>query len=111
MEDQRWRLLALAPLLVAAVLFLPSIGARLIYLGDEARYALLARNMVQTGDWLVPRIGSEVHLEKRSEEHTSELQSPVHLVCRLLLEKKNTKTTYSRDDGTLIAVNANPPAP
>src|SRR5690348_14426055 len=28
--------------------------------------------------------------EIRSEEHTSELQSPVHLVCRLLLEKKKT---------------------
>src|SRR5690348_17987198 len=28
----------------------------------------------------------------RSEEHTSELQSPVHLVCRLLLEKKKIKT-------------------
>src|SRR5690348_17878144 len=28
-------------------------------------------------------------LARRSEEHTSELQSPVHLVCRLLLEKKN----------------------
>src|SRR5258708_31480425 len=28
---------------------------------------------------------------KRSEEHTSELQSPDHLVCRLLLEKKNTQ--------------------
>src|SRR5438876_11956246 len=28
---------------------------------------------------------------RRSEEHTSELQSPVHLVCRLLLEKKKTK--------------------
>src|SRR5690348_18192762 len=27
----------------------------------------------------------------RSEDHTSELQSPVHLVCRLLLEKKKTK--------------------
>src|SRR5690348_18020713 len=27
--------------------------------------------------------------KSRSEEHTSELQSPVHLVCRLLLEKKN----------------------
>src|SRR5690348_17628362 len=27
----------------------------------------------------------------RSEEHTSELQSPVHLVCRLLLEKKKKK--------------------
>src|SRR5437763_13673758 len=29
-------------------------------------------------------------VEKRSEEHTSELQSPMYLVCRLLLEKKNT---------------------
>src|SRR4051794_41658379 len=29
-----------------------------------------------------------VQLSARSEEHTSELQSPVHLVCRLLLEKK-----------------------
>src|SRR5438552_10216208 len=28
---------------------------------------------------------------RRSEEHTSELQSPDHLVCRLLLEKKKTK--------------------
>src|SRR5947208_6868460 len=28
---------------------------------------------------------------KRSEEHTSELQSPDHLVCRLLLEKKKTQ--------------------
>src|SRR4051794_41498759 len=28
---------------------------------------------------------------QRSEEHTSELQSPVHLVCRLLLEKKKKK--------------------
>src|SRR5947208_9357730 len=28
----------------------------------------------------------------RSEEHTSELQSPDHLVCRLLLEKKNENT-------------------
>src|SRR2546429_2754876 len=28
--------------------------------------------------------------EKRSEEHTSELQSRLHLVCRLLLEKKKT---------------------
>src|SRR5438552_9142895 len=29
----------------------------------------------------------------RSEEHTSELQSPDHLVCRLLLEKKNNTST------------------
>src|SRR2546422_4368926 len=31
--------------------------------------------------------------EKRSEEHTSELQSRLHLVCRLLLEKKKKKQT------------------
>src|SRR5256885_6327153 len=30
----------------------------------------------------------------RSEEHTSELQSPCNLVCRLLLEKKKTKAFY-----------------
>src|SRR5690625_5959698 len=34
----------------------------------------------------VPHLGSQI----RSEEHTSELQSRGHLVCRLLLEKKNT---------------------
>src|SRR5256885_5064635 len=45
-----------------------------------------------------PRLAGEVeyrgrldlHLESRSEEHTSELQSPCNLVCRLLLEKKKT---------------------
>src|SRR5690554_7550847 len=32
--------------------------------------------------------------QMRSEEHTSELQSRPHLVCRLLLEKKKKKTRY-----------------
>src|SRR5437762_6922599 len=32
----------------------------------------------------------------RSEEHTSELQSPMYLVCRLLLEKKKKTTDYPR---------------
>src|SRR2546426_2127577 len=36
----------------------------------------------------------------RSEEHTSELQSPCNLVCRLLLEKK--KECTSTVDGTLV---------
>src|SRR5690348_5581755 len=35
-------------------------------------------------------------LDARSEEHTSELQSPVHLVCRLLLEKKKPQRTTPR---------------
>src|SRR5258708_29926122 len=33
-------------------------------------------------------------LQERSEEHTSELQSPDHLVCRLLLEKKKKKNDH-----------------
>src|SRR2546426_7222302 len=33
-------------------------------------------------------LGVGMHLDHRSEEHTSELQSPCNLVCRLLLEKK-----------------------
>src|SRR5690242_20900117 len=37
---------------------------------------------------------STVSVTHRSEEHTSELQSHVNLVCRLLLEKKKTNTTY-----------------
>src|SRR5256885_12130244 len=35
----------------------------------------------------------------RSEEHTSELQSPCNLVCRLLLEKKKQVTLASDEDG------------
>src|SRR5690348_17863663 len=54
--------------------------------------AAIVRAMLQKKDSrhniLVTRASPEVF--SRSEEHTSELQSPVHLVCRLLLEKKKT---------------------
>src|SRR2546429_53397 len=40
----------------------------------------------------------------RSEEHTSELQSRLHLVCRLLLEKKNLDAPH--DDLLVLACNA-----
>src|SRR5690348_17726912 len=42
-------------------------------------------------------VQGEAPRERRSEEHTSELQSPVHLVCRLLLEKKNTHNRRRSD--------------
>src|SRR2546422_4012053 len=45
---------------------------------------------------------THVTLLTRSEEHTSELQSRLHLVCRLLLEKKKKKNTHEP-----IAVNKN----
>src|SRR5256884_6734202 len=41
-------------------------------------------------------------LSSRSEEHTSELQSRLHLVCRLLLEKK--KTLYMQDSLTVAII-------
>src|SRR3989454_9642685 len=48
----------------------------------------------QSGLWRVGVEGATLAArEVRSEEHTSELQSPCNLVCRLLLEKKK-KTTY-----------------
>src|SRR5690348_17801123 len=47
------------------------------------------RDAVATPSISVPFL---VQAQDRSEEHTSELQSPVHLVCRLLLEKKKEKT-------------------
>src|SRR3989449_8562851 len=45
---------------------------------------------------------------ERSEEHTSELQSRLHLVCRLLLEKKKTQASHeppSRTDALLMTQN------
>src|SRR6202167_6864596 len=42
------------------------------------------------------RVPGVTLLGDRSEEHTSELQSPWHLVCRLLLEKKNRGETCGR---------------
>src|SRR5438552_14364760 len=40
----------------------------------------------------------------RSEEHTSELQSPDHLVCRLLLEKKNHPRPWANSEKLLCSV-------
>src|SRR5690348_18223461 len=69
------------PLFPYTTLFRSAVGA----VGDgDGRRAFLAhqpgqRPCVEPGNADPPA---------RSEEHTSELQSPVHLVCRLLLEKK-----------------------
>src|SRR5256885_12579629 len=48
-----------------------------------------------------PREGHRARRDaRRSEEHTSELQSPCNLVCRLLLEKKKTHTVLTDYDAT-----------
>src|SRR2546422_3582238 len=43
-------------------------------------------------------IGYPPEVVERSEEHTSELQSRLHLVCRLLLEKKKSKKNHRHED-------------
>src|SRR5437764_11104151 len=40
--------------------------------------------------------------QARSEEHTSELQSPMYLVCRLLLEKKNLRVLRSEESSAAL---------
>src|SRR5690242_21324551 len=64
---------------------------------DEARLVVAGRDdeLIDTAESIEPgfehRLGVLELVGPRSEEHTSELQSHVNLVCRLLLEKKNTK--------------------
>src|SRR5260370_32810546 len=41
-------------------------------------------------------VGPNHYVEARSEEHTSELQSHLNLVCRLLLEKKKSEMLFGR---------------
>src|SRR2546426_2277662 len=45
----------------------------------------------------VPSASPSFFLNSRSEEHTSELQSPCNLVCRLLLEKKKKRASWQPD--------------
>src|SRR5256885_11974603 len=45
-----------------------------------------------------------LHRLRRSEEHTSELQSPCNLVCRLLLEKKKNYNPIARYSALLLSV-------
>src|SRR3989449_4652688 len=70
-----------------------------VYMGEEdmRRQRLNVYRMELMGAKVVP-VTSGTKTLKRSEEHTSELQSRLHLVCRLLLEKKKTapRTAGSR---------------
>src|SRR3712207_8540701 len=63
---------------------------------DDARLVEVARDPERGGEVRARRAAAEDALpaaERRSEEHTSELQSRQYLVCRLLLEKKNNSTS------------------
>src|SRR5256885_13196982 len=82
---------------MAEQLLLVAVGQRIrcVVLGDACSLELLqqrVRGLVELSCKLGNRITGHIC---RSEEHTSELQSPCNLVCRLLLEKKK----YSRRAG------------
>src|SRR5437763_9797765 len=63
---------------------------------DEAGDVAALERTAAEGFVLLGRMEAED--EARSEEHTSELQSPMYLVCRLLLEKKKQRG-YKTDSG------------
>jgi len=69
------------------------------YLGVKRfRYGVVEDNdqIGQVNGLAWTEVGGELlHIEARSEEHTSELQSPCNLVCRLLLEKKKHNITHN----------------
>src|SRR5947208_10491588 len=63
---------------------------------QEAADAIVAA--VSQASWQVASVAQkEKRRNPRSEEHTSELQSPDHLVCRLLLEKKKKKNNNNKN--------------
>src|SRR2546426_3091759 len=61
------------------------------WLAQAARYFSQAHLYLNGTSWLTSALELMTFLSSRSEEHTSELQSPCNLVCRLLLEKKKKK--------------------
>src|SRR5947208_12149191 len=64
-------------------------------LGQESKRRMLTRPRESSGCGSRWRTTSASRTKRRSEEHTSELQSPDHLVCRLLLEKKKKKNKHN----------------
>src|SRR3712207_6749701 len=92
---QNWREVAPDGFLFAAK-FPKEITHEVKLVGVEAETRDFLRSMAGLGDRLGPLLvqlppSFTVEGMGRSEEHTSELQSRQYLVCRLLLEKKNTK--------------------
>src|SRR5437879_8571199 len=61
-------------------------GGQRVYTDDDVRRLKFIQKLKVLG----------LTLAERSEEHTSELQSPMYLVCRLQLEEKNQKTNKQK---------------
>src|SRR3712207_8923602 len=77
-----------------------------LHVVDEERHAPRVAGLIQRARHVQARVPiqglllrdggrTRYYFASRSEEHTSELQSRQYLVCRLLLEKKNTKHYFT----------------
>src|SRR5256885_8627597 len=100
-QSLRARLIALSVAIVTVAMLALAIANFLTVqrhvlstLDDQSRQLVNAQAQV-LGEWVATKrllthtLAQAVDTPERSEEHTSELQSPCNLVCRLLLEKKN----------------------
>src|SRR5438876_7631986 len=76
--------------------FVP-VGFLLVLALPPLSQLLIAPDLQKARFLYLPSVG-------RSEEHTSELQSPVHLVCRLLLEKKKKKINITQTPLTNLSI-------
>src|SRR5688500_19428869 len=74
-----------------------SVGNECLWEGLRSRFPAAARR--------VERSRHPPRRPRRSEEHTSELQSPCNVVCRLLLEKKNLGTVDWIDEDNLYDID------
>src|SRR5437762_9709399 len=74
---------------ILVVLTVITVGVAFLDIHNEIAKVLLALTIASIKASAVALFF--MHLKFRSEEHTSELQSPMYLVCRLLLEKKKNK--------------------
>src|SRR5258708_15424906 len=87
-------------------------GLVAVVLGLHESAPVVGRNLLSAGsefaDYVMKdcSLGLLFHcfLSSRSEEHTSELQSPDHLVCRLLLEKKKKQMILEKCSRVIIVM-------
>src|SRR5687768_18003330 len=72
--------------------------ARLVdsFKANHDDYFTVERDLKMVFPLFVEDFIQHIYQEERSEEHTSELQSRLHLVCRLLLEKKKSHQQSNR---------------
>src|SRR5437867_5043853 len=90
-------LYTIVPLAISALVL-----AGFIAIESRSKSPLMPLGFLRRGTVFTANILALILTSSRSEEHTSELQSPYDLVCRLLLEKKKKKNTTTKQQNNVI---------